>query len=426
MKFVSTRDPNDRLLFSQAIQKGLSANGGLYVPEAFPQFSVEEFRNLQSLPEFAAQILNPFLKEDPLFGFLNSMCQRAFNFPLNLKTLKNNTAVLELFHGPTAAFKDFGARFLAECFDSLRKTQAHPEPLTVIVATSGDTGGAVAAAFFEKPGVEVFILFPQGKISARQEKQLTSWGGNVEAFSVRGTFDDCQRVVKAALADKDLVSRKKFVSANSISLGRLLPQMVYHAKAATEYYLATGRKPTLIVPTGNLGNGVAAIWARACGFPINQVVFATNANKTIPQFLQTGQYHPLPTVSTLANAMDVGNPSNVERLRAMFPQMDELNRIVSSISVSDQQITEIIRHGLSDWGEIWCPHTATAVFVREQMGDGDFIVEATAHPAKFETIVEPLIHQEIPMPRSLASILNRSSQYIEIDPTVDALRTVIR
>ncbi|MDQ3804815.1 MAG: pyridoxal-phosphate dependent enzyme, partial [Acidobacteriota bacterium] len=254
MKYVSTRSSSPALGLSAAVQASLAPDGGLYVPEQFPAFAARDFDGLESLPEIAERFLRPFFEGDELAPHLGAVCREAFSFAVPLSELDETTAVLELFHGPTAAFKDVGARFLAACVSRL------PGRRTVLVATSGDTGGAVAAAFHGRTGVEVVILFPLGLVSPRQQQQLTCWGGNVRAFAVRGDFDACQRVVKLAFADREWGRAKGLLSANSINLGRLLPQAAYHAAAGLWYLRRRGARPGLVVPTGNLGNAVAGFW----------------------------------------------------------------------------------------------------------------------------------------------------------------------
>ena len=293
----------------------------------------------------AVPLLAPFLAGDPLGTALAAVASEAFNFPAPLVPLTDDgrLAVLELFHGPTAAFKDFGARFLAACFARLRRGAA--QPLTILVATSGDTGGAVAAAFHERPGITVAVLFPKGLVSPTQERQLTCWGGNVRSLAVRGTFDDCQRLVKQAFVDPQLRARGALSSANSINLGRLLPQVVYYAATSLEVWRAHGERSSFVVPSGNLGNALACLWARELGLPIAEVVLAHNANRTVPDYLESGQWRPRASVATLASAMDVGDPSNMERLRTLFPELAALRAAVSAVSVDDEAIRARIRSG---------------------------------------------------------------------------------
>jgi threonine synthase len=396
----------------------LAPDGGLYVPEVFPRFGLAEFEGSESWTGIGKRVLHPFFEEDDLEPHLANICESAFDFPLNLKDLAGKTAVLELFHGPTAAFKDVGARFLAECVGRMEGRR------TVMVATSGDTGGAVAAAFHGKPQTEVVILFPKNRVSPRQQAQLTCWGGNVRAFAVRGDFDDCQRMAKATFADQKWQARK-LLSANSINLGRLLPQTVYYAAASLWYNRRNGVPPGFIVPTGNLGNAVACFWAMKMGFPIREIVMATNANHTVPDYLGSGEWNPHPTISTLANAMDVGNPSNMERLRHLYADIEQLRCVAQAFSVSDAEISHAIAHGMESWGEVWCPHTAAAVVAREKLESPDWIIVATAHPAKFESIVEPLIGRELEVPESLAELLEKPQRVEEIDPSLELLNATL-
>jgi threonine synthase len=421
MKFVSNRDRSHGLSFSEGVLASLSSDGGLYVPESFPTFRIEDFDPSNSWTEVAQKVLAPFLQASALESKVDSLCKKAFNFEIPLKYLTTDTAVLELFHGPTAAFKDVGARFLSECISEII-TQTPSAKTTILVATSGDTGGAVAAAFFNKPGITVKVLFPKGKISARQEKQLTAWGGNIQAYSVRGDFDACQRIVKEAFADKELKKKEGLLSANSINLGRILPQTVYYADASMRYLRKKKRIPGFVIPSGNLGNAVAAFWAKKMGFPIRKIILATNANHAIPDYFKSGRWAGQPTQATLANAMDVGHPSNMERLLALYPDLEDLKQDASSLSVSDQLIAETIAAGPENWGETWCPHTATAVYAREQERTKDWIIVSTAHPAKFESIVEPLVKKTITLPPELETLLSRPQLFTEIEASLAQLK----
>jgi threonine synthase len=423
MKYVSTRGGGEPVTLSEAVRRGLAPDGGLYVPEHFPTLPPGALDGARSLAEVAARLLAPFFAGDPLESDLEAICREAFTFPVPLKELRDGTAVLELFHGPTAAFKDVGARFLAGVLSRARGDD--PRPLTILVATSGDTGGAVAAAFHGRPGVEVAVLFPAGMVSPRQEMQLTTWGGNVRAFAVRGDFDACQRLVKAAMADDALRAERRLSSANSISIGRLLPQMAYYAWAATEWMRRHGAEPGFIVPTGNLGNAAAAMWARRMGVPIREIVLATNANPAITAFTGGAEWAPQATVSTLATAMDVGNPSNMERVLHLFGGPDATRGALRAERVTDDDIRRVIRDGADAWGETWDPHTATAVAVRERLHGEGWIMVATAHPAKFEQIVEPLVGRAVPVPPELQSLLDRPSHAEPLEPTLHAFRTAL-
>ena len=420
MRYVSTRGQSPAATLSQAVERGLAPDGGLYVPEAFPALAPGDFDGAETLEAVAARLLAPFFAGDALEGALPEICAEAFTFPVLLRDLKDGTAVLELFHGPTAAFKDVGARFLAAVLSRIGGGDGRP--LTVLVATSGDTGGAVAAAFHGRPGVEVAVLFPAGKVSPRQEKQLTAWGGNVRAFAVRGDFDDCQRLVKAAMADPDLRAARRLSSANSINVGRLLPQAAYYAWASRAYLRRHGAAPGFIVPTGNLGNAVAALWARRVGLPVREVVLATNANPAVSAFVEGAPWRAHPTRSTLATAMDVGAPSNMERVLHLFGGEAEARGALRAFRVDDEEIRRVIREGSARWGEVWDPHTATAIAARERLVSDGWIVVSTAHPAKFEGVVELLVGREVPVPPELQKLLDRPSHAEEIEPTLEALR----
>ncbi|HEV2828149.1 MAG TPA: threonine synthase [Pyrinomonadaceae bacterium] len=415
MRFRSTRSLSPTLTLSEAIQMSLAPDGGLYVPESFPAFKIEDFDDLESWGEIGAKLLKPFFSGDVLEPKLDEICREAFNFPISLNYIGEDTAVLELFHGPTAAFKDIGARFLAACVSRL------PGRRTVLVATSGDTGGAVAAAFHEHPEITVVILFPRNKVSLRQQQQLTCWGDSVRAFAVRGDFDDCQRIVKTAFSNKEWAEARGLLSANSINQGRILPQTVYYAAASLWYLRQRGAPPGFIIPTGNLGNSVAAFWTREMRLPVRQIILATNANDAVPNYFASGSWQPHQTIPTLANAMDVGNPSNMERLLHLHPEVSELRRIAQALSVSDEEIAGAIVRGGANWQQTWCPHTATAVHVRESLSSPHWIIVATAHPAKFDSVVEPLIKKPVAVPHSLIKLLEKPSHFEEIDPEFEAL-----
>jgi threonine synthase len=333
-----------------------------------------------------------------------------------------------LFHGPTAAFKDFGARFLAESLERLESGTARP--LTILVATSGDTGGAVAAAFHLRPWVRIVILYPKGLVSPRQEQQLTCWGDNVISLRIDGSFDDCQRLVKEAFMDANLTRRHRFSSANSINVGRLLPQMVYYIASSLEVERNTGAKPSYIIPAGNLGNAFAAVWARALGFPIGRIILAHNANHTVPDFLGSGEWLPRPSIPTLASAMDVGNPSNMERLRSLYPSIDRLREQVSAYSVDDATIQARIGEDFMHYGREWCPHTATAAEVYSRLSGEErrshpWVLVATAHPAKFNEVVEPIIGKTVDVPDALGRLLRLPRHLMDLPPTLQALAAAL-
>lgn len=424
MRYFSTRGGQEAGLVD-AVMSGLAADGGLFVPEELPRFDPAAVRG-ESLAEIAAEVLAPFFAGSSLERELGAICREAFDFPLPLKPViaeNGELSVLQLFHGPTAAFKDVGARFLAALMGRALRGSTDPRPLTILVATSGDTGGAVAAAFHRRGGIRVGVLFPKGQVSPRQQHQLTCWGDNVRAFEVDGAFDDCQALVKAAFTDPGLQKRHRLSAANSINIGRLLPQVAYHAAGSLWHWRRHGTTAGSIVPSGNLGNGMACVWARAMGFPVRDIVLAVNANRTIPDYLATGQWQPRPSIGTLASAMDVGNPSNMERLNHLLPDFAELRASIESYPVDDASIREQIAKDYARYGEVWCPHTATAFWVYDHLPPArkagrPWIVSATAHPAKFETIVEPVIGRAVPVPPALAALLERPTASTPLAPNL--------
>ena len=426
MKFESTRHASPAVSFGTALTQGLAPDGGLYMPESWPSIPLAAFEGASSLSDVANVMFAPFVAGDAFAGEIPAVTRDAFNFPAPLVPVADDgkLSVLELFHGPTAAFKDFGARFLAACMQRLRKDAARP--LNILVATSGDTGGAVAAAFHRRPGIAVSVLFPKGLVSPTQERQLTCWGDNVHSYRVNGTFDDCQRLVKEAFVDESLKARFELSSANSINLGRLLPQAVYYAATGLAVWRAHGVAPNFVIPGGNLGNSVACVWARQLGLPIGRIVLAHNANRTVPDFLQSGQWQARPSIATLASAMDVGSPSNMERLRALFPDLESVRGAVRAESVSDAEIKARTIADFGQYGKTWCPHTATAAEVYARMTpamreNGRWVLVSTAHPAKFREIVEPLTGSRIEMPESLAKLFSRPVSCEDLEPNLAAL-----
>jgi threonine synthase len=425
MRFRSTRGQSPDVGFSAALLQGLAPDGGLYVPGSWPDLSSV---TPAPLPAVGASLIGAFAEGDALAPQIPAITRDAFDFPAPVRALPSSEPlrVLELFHGPTAAFKDFGARFLAASM--ARIPRADKRPLRILVATSGDTGGAVAAAFHRRTGIEVVVLFPKGLVSPAQQQQLTCWGENITSLAVRGSFDDCQRLVKEAFLDPTLRTRVELSSANSINLGRLLPQAAYYAASSLAIRAETGRKASYIIPSGNLGNSVACVWARHVGFPIDRIVLAHNANRAVPDFLSTGRFTPRPSIPTIANAMDVGHPSNMERLLALLPDSAAvLNAGLAATSVDDAAIRDRIRADHARYGVTWCPHTATAAETWARMEPSEraahqWVLVATAHPAKFRETVEPLVGR-VEIPENLRRLYDLPSAFSEIDPTLAALRS---
>jgi threonine synthase len=427
MQYLSTRG-GPSVSIEQAIMSGTAPDGGLYVPVKLPSMQPADFAGRETLPEIAEHLLAPFFSGSTLAGRLGDICRQALDFPVPLRELEGGQlSVLELFHGPTAAFKDVGARFLAACMERIISDgRFATPPVTIMVATSGDTGGAVASAWHRRPGMRVVVLFPLGRVSPRQQHQLTCWGDNVISLAVRGEFDDCQRLVKEAFADRKLADAHRLCSANSINVGRLLPQAAYYAKASLEHWRKTGQSLSFVIPTGNLGNGFACVWARRFGLPIDRIVLATNANTPIEDFLATGQWLPRPSIATLASAMDVGNPSNMERLRQLCGDIATLREEVSAMAVSDAEIRSSLRDEFRLHGLAWCPHTATGLHVYRGLSEAErrqrhWAVVATAHAAKFDAIVEPLLGCDIAPPAELAALLALPSSFATIDAKLSDL-----
>ena len=401
MKLVSTRTPGLSATFLEAVQAGLAPDGGLFVPVEIPRFS--DIRDLLTLdfPSRSVEILHRLLGGEFPRPVVEDLARSAFTFPVPLVKVSEGISALELFHGPTLAFKDFGARFLAQVL----ALDAGAKPRTVLTATSGDTGAAVAQAFHGLPGVQVVVLYPAGRVSPLQERQFATCGGNVLALSVEGSFDDCQRLVKGAFEDADLVARLGLTSANSINIARLLAQTLYYFEAAAQ---VEGDGPLVVsVPSGNFGNLYAGLMAQAMGAPIPTFVAATNANRVVPDYLDTGAYQPKPSVATLSNAMDVGSPSNWERIYALFQGDHEAMAAALRWGSCTDAETERTVIDLDRAGYLADPHGAVAYQVlQSNLREGEQgIFLATAHPAKFREALAPVLGREIALPKSLGDLL---------------------
>lgn len=431
MRYLSTHGKSPAVSFRDALFRGLAPDGGLYVPEEFPQVSPAtlDTLHLHSLQSLGEQILSSLIDEIPSHE-LAVITQRAWNFSIPLVQLSDRLFLLELFHGPTLAFKDVGARFMAEAL-SYFLVQENRE-ITIIVATSGDTGSAVAHGFYNTPNITVCILYPSGKVSRLQEQQMTTLGGNIRAIEVAGTFDDCQRLVKQALADPELVRMCNLTTANSINIGRLLPQIVYYAWALSQLRSQQkGAVPTVVVPSGNFGNLTAAVYAKALGLPIAHFVAATNVNDVVPHYLETGTFTPRPSLQTLSNAMDVGNPSNLARLQALYwNDVDRMRDEITAMRVSDEETLEEIRRTYDRTRYIADPHTAVGIAAARRYLDRKgaatpLVLAATAHPAKFPEIIEQALGLQIPLPQPLQDALQRPKQSVSIEPTFADLKALL-
>lgn len=429
MKFYSTNNRALRTSLHDAVLRGLAPDGGLFMPEKIPPLSKSTLSQLRSLSlsQFSTLVAKPFLDQDLTASAINELIADAINFPAPLVKLTDTTYVLELFHGPTLAFKDFGARFMSRLIANLRDPDG--PPLTVLVATSGDTGSAVAYGFYNVPGIRVVLLYPSGQVSTIQEKQLTTLGGNVTALEVTGTFDDCQRLVKQAFADNALRKEHQLTSANSINIARLLPQSFYYFHAAAQF---PSEQPLVFsVPSGNFGNLTAGIFAKRMGLPVAHFVAGTNANDIFPQYLQTGVFTPRPSTATISNAMDVGNPNNFPRIVDLYG--DDLSAIRGDIfgaRFSDAETREAIGAVYREHNYVIDPHTAVAYLALKKFqlshpNAGPGVVLSTAHPAKFLDVVEPLLGTKIQIPERLAAVLDEEKRASKIPAEYSALKTII-
>jgi threonine synthase len=424
VRLVNTRDPAATATFRQAVLAGLAPGGGLWMPASLPAF--EDWPDLLAMDwsgrcaVLMERLLAGEIERDALVHAVRS----AFDFPVPLVPVRPGVFALELFHGPSLAFKDFGARFFAAVLDLVREPG---RPVTILTATSGDTGAAVAQAFWRRPGVRAVVLYPRGRVSGLQERQFATLGDNVTALAVAGSFDDCQALVKAAFADADLATRHGLTSANSINVARLLPQTLYYAEAAAALRrLGLPDPPVFGVPSGNFGNLCAGLLARAMGLPVASFVAATNANATVPEYLETGDYRPRPSVPTLSNAMDVGAPNNWERIEHLLGgDLGALRRVLRWGWRSDAATEESIR-SLRSLGYLADPHAAVAYGVlAERLAPGETgVFLATAHPAKFLPVYERL-GIEVPIPESLSALLDRPLLARQIPNELGALREVV-
>ena len=391
MKYHSTNDPSHQVDLKQAVLRSLPPDNGLYMPNTLPVLGAgfwESYRRL-SFREVGFAVANAFFGEDIPEKTLREIVDGTLEFDAPVVTLTPGDHILELFHGPTLAFKDFGARFMARLMAYLTKDEDRMR--TVLVATSGDTGGAVASAFHHVPGTRVIILYPKGKVSGLQEKQLTALGGNITALEIEGTFDDCQALVKKAFLEREITERMNLTSANSINLSRLVPQSFYYIHAARQ--LTEGVKPVFVVPSGNFGNLTAGLLAMKLGLPVGHFLAATNRNDVVPAYLDTGTYTPRPSVATISNAMDVGAPSNFVRMAALFVNSwDSMKSTISGMSFSDEMTRSAIREVKALHGYEVCPHTAVGWLAAKNWQathpGSSTITLATAHPAKFPDVMD--------------------------------------
>lgn len=419
MQYVSKKSATSSL--KEAILQGFAPDGGLYLPSPIPRLKNEEIKKMASwsFQEISLHLASLFLKQEVPKRELEEIIHRAFSFPLPLIPFDEGRFFgLELFHGPTLSFKDIGARFMAELVSHFLKPG---EKLLVLVATTGDTGSAVGEAFFRREGVTVCILYPKGRVTAEQEKQLTTIGGNVLALEIEGSFDDCQRLLKQAVEDKDLKEKRFVTTGNSINIARLLPQSFY-------YFYGTLQLPLFMVavPSGNFGHLASGLLAKRMGAPIDKFIAVTNINDEVPIYLKTGIFSPHPSWPTLASSMDVGNPSNFSRLCDLCDNnWEKMHEEIIGISITDREIEEGIRELYLHQNHILDPHSFTGYLAMKRQAPPSGLFLETAHPAKFASIVEKAIGKKIARPPSLQEKLSRPKKAILLPPTYSSLKSLL-
>lgn len=426
MKYYSLNNQSPEVSFKEATIKGQAPDKGLYFPKSLPKLDKNWFDDIagKTNEEIAFDVIQPYAGEDIPEADLRRIVKETIDFPIPLVKVTDNIYSLELFHGPTLAFKDVGARFMSRCLGYFAKKES--EKVTVLVATSGDTGGAVANGFYDVDGVDVVILYPSGKVSSVQEKQLTTLGKNITAIEVKGTFDDCQQMVKQAFADTSLTSEKFLTSANSINVARWLPQQFYYFFAYKQWQQKDAL-PVICVPSGNFGNICAGMLAHISGLPVQHFIAACNANNVVPRFLDKGNYEVRPAVATLSNAMDVGNPSNFVRVLELFNNnFINLKKILSGYTITDEETKATMKQVKKETGYLPDPHGAVGYlalqrYLEEHPGEKGIFLE-TAHPVKFYDVVEPVINETVPIPDAIQQILPLKKHSVVMDAEYGLLR----
>ncbi|MBA2726874.1 MAG: threonine synthase [Parachlamydiaceae bacterium] len=430
MHFYSTNNKNIRVSLEDAVMKGLAEDGGLFMPDHIPHMPETFFNQIGSLSfqEIAFEVGKMFLEGIIPVNEQREIVSKAFNFEAPLKELSSDIYALELFHGPTLSFKDFGGRYMAQLMGYFMRHKN--QTLNILVATSGDTGSAIAQAFFNVPGIRVWILYPEGKVSWSQEKQLTTMGGNITALEVVGSFDDCQKLVKQAFSDNVLRKKVNLTSANSINIARLIPQSFYYIYAYAQ--LKDKNKPMIIsVPCGNFGNLTAGLLAQRIGLPVAHFMAATNINDTVPKYLHTGIFEPHLSKHTLSNAMDVGNPSNFARMLDLYDhQWKKMGIEVTGISYTDDQTKIAMQELFSKYGYLPDPHGAVAFlglqsYMKNHQDKINGIFLETAHPAKFAEDVERITSQKVPIPKGLQDVLAKEKHSIKSSPNYDEFHNLL-
>ena len=447
MHLYSTNDTHrtQPFTFQEAVFKSLPDDNGLFMPASLPRLPASFFATIEArtFSDIAFKVAEALLSDEIPADELRRLIEDAIDFDAPLVKLNDQVQVLELFHGPTLAFKDFGARFMARVMSWFLQKNPQQQDVNILVATSGDTGGAVAQGFLGVPGIQVTLLYPKGKVSDLQEKQLTTVGRNVTALEVDGTFDDCQRLVKQAFLDADINRKLNLASANSINISRLVPQSFYYFQAYAQLKQQPGfdpnREVVFSVPSGNFGNLCGGLIAQRMGLPVHRFIAATNANDVVPQYLALGEFTPRPSVRTLSNAMDVGNPSNFARLLAFY-QADDADTAVRWTAIkknvigkfyTDAQTKEAIRAVYEQYnGYVMCPHTAVGYlglqdYLRETDSDAYGVVLATAHPAKFLDVVEKAIGKDYPLPPALQVLVTKEKKATPLGKQYENLKAFL-
>lgn len=401
MKLYNLKDHSQQVSFAQAVEQGLGKNQGLFFPEQLPKFSANEIESLLKLDFVtrSAKILSAFIGDEISHEDMQRLVKNAFEFPAPVKSVEEDIGTLELYHGPTLAFKDFGGRFMAQALVQV----AADKKITILTATSGDTGAAVAHAFYHLPNIRVVILYPEGKISPLQEKLFCTLGDNIHTIAIQSDFDACQSLVKQAFDDEALKSAIGLNSANSINISRLLAQICYYFEAYAQLTTKQREQLVISVPSGNFGDLTAGLLAKTMGLPVKRFIAATNANDTVPRYLDTGKWEPHATVATLSNAMDVSQPNNWPRIEEIYKRENWVLKSLGHAAVSDEVSKQSVRE-LAQKGYLSEPHGAIAYRVlRDQLQEGEYgLFLGTAHPAKFKEVVEEILGQSIPLPKELA------------------------
>jgi threonine synthase len=433
MMFRSLLNISHPVTFKDALFSGMASDESLYIIDQFPQISFPQVRldNNTTLQSVGLDVITRFIDEIPLLN-LRGIINKAWNFPIPLRQLDEQLFLLELFHGPTLAFKDVGARFMAGVMGYFLEQERRD--ISIIVATSGDTGSAVANGFYNVPHIKVYVLYPSKKISPLQEKQITTLGGNICAIEVDGTFDDCQRLVKEVFKDERLHLLRNITTANSINIARLIPQIAYYFWGNVQlsrYYDIEQHPPLITVPCGNFGNLTAALVAKEMGNPTGKFIATTNANDVVPKYFETGFYKPGPSRQTLSNAMDVGAPSNLARIREIFEHdLTLMKKHIEAMSISDSETVGEIRATYDRYGYIADPHTAVGLcaarrYQERNPSHSPMVVVSTAHPGKFPETIKQALGIDIPLPAQLAEALQKSKKTIEIGKDYKELREIL-